>query len=46
MKKFMVADPKTKDHALEHKQVKDVSTEPLPLPPMFEWCLVDLKDDE
>ena len=35
-----------KEGPLENKLKKDVSTDPSPLPDGFEWCTIDLENDD
>jgi glycylpeptide N-tetradecanoyltransferase len=39
-------DVKIEDGEIETKTLADVRKDPLPLPDGFEWCVVDLKNDE
>lgn len=45
VRQFGMAPPKN-DGPIERKKVEDISTEANKLPAGFEWCSVDLKDDE
>ena len=38
--------PPKKDSPLEHQKAEEISYEPAALPPGFEWCAVDIVNEE